>query len=410
MNHRERFLQIRDFLKPYQEIWQNEIMLMYPNPLDAFPPEWIDDLHRFQDKKDIIRLEKKDVFGLIQDPSLIEFYQKIKGLSALPAARTYPPMPEDPQTWLFITPKKQHEIRHLAPHINHLYQTKKIDQVVDIGGGIGLLAQTLSGQYQLKVASLDMDPVMQNTGKVRYGKKPKHPENQVQYLNVKVQDSGEFPELMSANVMPIGLHTCGKLALDIITVSSSKKVPVLVNFGCCYHKLDEAPGHQNISLFANAHEPLWLSQFALTLACRAHNRMNEEEYDFKIKVKHFRYAIHILLYENYGITELVTLGNSSPKLYDMTFADYVLDQFKRISLEPKHSFEELNAFFEKIKTLVEKMQTAGLIRDAFGRVLETYLLLDRAIYLEEQGYQVEVEEFFDEELSPRNIGITAILV
>jgi hypothetical protein len=38
-----------------------------------------------------------------------------------------------------------------------------------------------------------------------------------------------------------------------------------------------------------------------------------------------------------------------------------------------------------------------------------HILLDRAIYLEEQGYEVRVEEFFDEELSPRNIGITALL-
>jgi len=57
---------------------------------------------------------------------------------------------------------------------------------------------------------------------------------------------------------------------------------------------------------------------------------------------------------------------------------------------------------------VGQMITAGLIRNALGRALEIYLLLDRAIYLEEQGYKVKVEEFFDEELSPRNIGITAV--
>ena len=73
MNHRERFLQIKEFLKPYQRIWENEIMLMYPTPLDGYDLEWIEDLRRFQDKKDVIRLEKKDVLDYIENPKLLEF-------------------------------------------------------------------------------------------------------------------------------------------------------------------------------------------------------------------------------------------------------------------------------------------------------------------------------------------------
>jgi hypothetical protein len=64
---------------------------------------------------------------------------------------------------------------------------------------------------------------------------------------------------------------------------------------------------------------------------------------------------------------------------------------------------------EQIQVMIQRMLAAGLIRNALGRVLEVYLQLDRAIYLEEMGYTVQVEEFFDEELSPRNIGITACL-
>ena len=111
MNHRERLLQIRDFLKPYQEIWQNEIMLMYPEPLKGHSLEWIEDLRRFQNKPDVIRLEKKDVFDYIQNPSLIEFYKKLEELGQLPQVRSYPPMPENSFTWLYIIPKKQHEIK-----------------------------------------------------------------------------------------------------------------------------------------------------------------------------------------------------------------------------------------------------------------------------------------------------------
>ena len=88
-----------------------------------------------------------------------------------------------------------------------------------------------------------------------------------------------------------------------------------------------------------------------------------------------------------------------------------MEQFKRIKLSPRHTKNELDDFFdnEDLKILIQRMLAAGLIRNALGRVMEVYLILDRAIYLEEQGYEVLVQEFFDEELSPRNIGITATL-
>lgn len=408
MNHRQRFQEILDFLKPYQNLWQNEIMLMYPNPLEGYPMEWIEDLRRFQETQDVIRLEKKDVFGLIESPSLIAFYKRIEELSALPSIPTYAPMAENSYTWLFMIPKKQHEIRRLAPHLNHLYHTHQIEQVVDIGGGIGFLAQTINNQYRLKVTSIDMDPVLQKTGTDIHQKNAKDPENKVQYKNIKVEDKGEFVEVIKHNVMPVGLHTCGRLALDLIRVSSFSKVPALVNFGCCYHTLNKSE-LQNISDFAQSLDHLQMNTFALTLSCRAHRKMDEKDYDLKQKVKYYRYAIHILLHDLYDIKDKVSLGNSSPKLYNQSFATYVLEQFKRIKIEPRHTEEEFNVYFASpdLKVLIDRMLAAGLIRNAMGRVMELYLQLDRAIYLEEHGYEVQVQEFFEEELSPRNIGITA---
>jgi hypothetical protein len=412
MNHRERFLQIRDFLKPYQRIWQNEIMLMYPAPLEGYALEWIEELRQYQDKNDVIKLEKKEVDDLVKSPELKFFYDEIARLTQLPEAPKYPAMPEDRFTWLFIIPKKQHEIKRLAPHIHHLYQKKNIHDVIDIGGGIGLLAQTLSNYFQLNVTSIDMNSHFQKTGMERNLKNAKNPNHKVNYKNLKVSSDSEFSQLLKSNVMPVGLHTCGKLALDLIQVSSAQRVPVLVNFGCCYHTLDVSTDLQNISQFAQNNDPLWMNKFALTLSCRAHRKMDEKDYALKLKVKLFRYAIHILLFDHYEITELVTLGNSSPKLYDESFGVYVFEQLKRIGINPKHTLRELNIFFENpdLQILIERMLAAGLIRNALGRVMELYLLLDRAIFLEEKGYKVEVQEFFDEELSPRNIGITAELI
>jgi hypothetical protein len=405
MDFKKRFQEIADFLQPYQRIWQNEIMLLYPTPLDDFPKEWVEELARFKQKEDVIRLEKKEVFSFFQSPSLIAFYQRIEELATISKIPDLTPFPDDKSLFLHMIPKKQHEIKRLAPFVNDFYQTHYIAKIVDIGGGIGHLAQSLANHYDLTTTSLDMDPVMQETGRQR------QVNNKVDYIQVKVDaENSQFQTLLSSDCMTLGLHTCGPLANHQIKASCANKIKGLISFGCCYEKLQHDPNSQNISNYAkNLKNPITFNYFALTLATRAHRKMHEKDYELKLKVKFFRYAIHILLNDEYGMKELISLGNSSPKLYDESFGNYVIEQFRRINLPLHHTKDELDAYFTnpERQELIWKMLTAGLIRNAFGRLMELYILLDRALYLEEHGYKVELQEFFDEPVSPRNLGIVA---
>ena len=49
----------------------------------------------------------------------------------------------------------------------------------------------------------------------------------------------------------------------------------------------------------------------------------------------------------------------------------------------------------------------NIIRWQFGRAIELWILLDRACYLQENKNEVIIGEYFDENISPRNIGIYA---
>ena len=51
-----------------------------------------------------------------------------------------------------------------------------------------------------------------------------------------------------------------------------------------------------------------------------------------------------------------------------------------------------------------------LVRHLFRRPLEVWLLLDRALFLEEQGYQAEVGTFCPKPMTPRNLLIRAVRV
>jgi SAM-dependent methyltransferase len=55
------------------------------------------------------------------------------------------------------------------------------------------------------------------------------------------------------------------------------------------------------------------------------------------------------------------------------------------------------------------MRRLSLPRNLLGRVMELAAALDRAVFLEERGYAASVEPMFDVEVSPRNLGLIALL-
>lgn len=385
-------------------------MLQYPDPFAGYPMDWVDYLASFKDKETIIKLERKEIAGIVTHPGLIAYYKKLEELCCLPQIPEFPPIPQGPHTFLFMTPKKQYEIKRLGPYVYHFHQEHEIERIIDIGGGIGLLAQTIANQYNVDVDSLDVDPVLQKTGFDRYSSNQFLPKNKVNYHNIRVSaDELKFNQLLGPQSLSLGLHTCGGLANDQIKASVNQKIKGIINFGCCYHKLETHEWGQNISEFAKNNSPITLARFALTLSARAHRKMDEKDYDLKQKVKYYRYAMHFLLFDRYGKKEMLTLGNTHPSLYSDSFGTYALEQFKRLEIEPLESKADLEVYFEdpKIQDLIWKMIASSLIRNSMGRLLEMLILLDRAIYLEENGYRPELLEFFQEGFSPRNIGLVA---
>lgn len=60
--------------------------------------------------------------------------------------------------------------------------------------------------------------------------------------------------------------------------------------------------------------------------------------------------------------------------------------------------DEIADFYDdtEIYNQVTNMLKCGIIRSMLGKPTEVYLLIDRAIYLHENGYQVSIKEIFDE--------------
>src|SRR5690606_4752235 len=122
-----------------------------------------DEISQIEEIAKLVQLEKKFYQGVVHHPSLLEFYQEIELLTQFSSPQELPPLPEDKFSWIKIIPKKQHEIKKLAPLVDHYYRQENVERIIDIGGGIGLLSQTLAKSYHHKITSLDMDQELQLT-------------------------------------------------------------------------------------------------------------------------------------------------------------------------------------------------------------------------------------------------------
>lgn len=403
MSNLARFRELSDFLLRYQEIWKNEIMLLYPRPLEHFPLIWVEDLARFHDDQILWELSLHQGLDRLRDPSLQEFFQRASELGALEQAPPLPGVNETPVSWLYMIPKKQHELARLAPLAHDVFQRAGLERVLDLGGGQGHFAQTLAHHYQIPVESIDMDETVQKTGLARQQKKWPNSPTPVNFRTHRVDAVDPFfISLMDEKTLATGLHTCGALAVSHIQAAATRRATVL-NLGCCYHKLRD--GEYDLSHEAKERALSW-NQFALTLAAGPHRKITLRDVRMRNQVKRFRYALHFLLHDEFGLREQVSLGNCPESLYFGDFASYAQEQFSRLQLTAPSAMA-LNAYQAdpQRQAMIHQMITVGLARDALGRPLEVYLLLDRALWLEECGYQVHLQEVFDPHVSPRNIAL-----
>ena len=88
------------------------------------------------------------------------------------------------------------------------------------------------------------------------------------------------------------------------------------------------------------------------------------------------------------------------------FSDYCRDlaELKGIELHGDIDWRTLEAAGWRRLAEVRNLE---LVRGLFRRPLEMWLLLDRALYLEEQGYRVRLGTFCSRSLTPRNLLLLA---
>lgn len=390
---REHFSSIADFLREWDFLYDKEFLKKYPNPYPKQISEWIREISSW-DPAQFAALESSPHEDLVEGPSFKTYLETIRKLSEL-ENREQTPKELGRELNLKISEKKQHELELVKAIVNH----DSYDEIIDVGGGVGYLSCSLLEDSQLKSICIDMNSDLQSAGE-RFSSKALGEKSQnIKFINAKFDDQLSLDNL-SANSMAISLHGCGKLSSDVIKFAISNSLKGVLNFGCCYHKLE---GAYNLSAFSKNNNLVFTTN-ALHLASRCARQVSSEDIVTRMRFKRYRYSLHYYLYQNFGKT-FSALGNAKKTDYTGSFSKYA----KKFAPEHLSNIldSDLDAFFEDLNT-VETFKAnfaADLIRLFLGRLIELYIVLDRAIFLEESGRDVQVVEVFDRKLSPRNIMI-----
>lgn len=404
--------QLHDFLKETQKIWEYEIMDYYPESLEHFNPEWLTLLSELN-LEQLHQIESKNVIPEIVGSGLDHFITKINQLITVDKIENIPQKKLEDWAFIDVKAKKKHEILKLAPYIEKISNENNLQNMIDIGGGVGHLARIVAQYYGLETISLDMDKNFQSIGELR-ANKYRQPANAktLKFLNLKFGDhegNKQLKKYFKDRTLTFGLHTCGPLAISLIETHQECNGTALINFGCCYHKLAK-DNKFPFSHFYNSNFHLNFTLYAYTLATRAHGKTSFDEFKLKTQVKNYRQALHLLLIDKFNRNDILDVGEVHTREYQLPFSQYALSRLEALKLKHQLSAMELEAFFasKEIQKTLKKMLAANIIRWLLGRCLEIYLLIDRVYYLEDLGHETTLLEFFDENISPRNLGIVAI--
>jgi len=202
----------------------------------------------------------------------------------------------------------------------------------------------------------------------------------------------------------VALHACGDLHVHLLRVASQQGCRHLAVAPCCYNRI-QAEHYQPLSTAAQ-HSPLHLSLTDLGLPL-------SETVTAGARVRHQRdcsmarrLGFDLLQRQQRQCDDYLPTPSLPVAWLSKPFEQYCRDlaELRQLELTLSPDWEALEAAGWQRLAEVRNLER---VRNLFRRPLELWLVLDRALFLEEQGYTVRLGTFCDYPLTPRNLLLLA---
>jgi hypothetical protein len=210
------------------------------------------------------------------------------------------------------------------------------------------------------------------------------------------------PAALSADRDAIALHACGSLTERLLVQGTLRGCATLAASPCCYHRTEDET-YRPLSTVAQAQDPA-LSRAHTHFCTVVENTASPKVRRRRRTELAWRHGLDLLLREATGVDAYRPLHSVPRQWKDLPFEDFVERMVERhgLALPPRWDAGTAEAAgWERARQSRAYALPPGLFR----RVIELYIVLDRAQWLLEQGRTAQVGTFCPPEITHRNLLI-----
>ncbi len=387
----QRFESLDTWLKTHTQLWQFDTFALLDNPWKNTYPELsaLLEQNSLEKENDSFYAE---VFRLCPDLKNALSFSKPDLLDKSPQRTLTNDVPNYVSAG--IKGRKWSQIQAFVA------LTPKAESYVEWCAGKGHLGKLLAFQDGKLVHSLEWQKTLCEAGEQETNKL-KLPQT---FIHADVL-KGEGQLALANAHCAVALHACGDLHRELIQQAIVANTDKLCLSPCCYH-LTKDEFYRPLSQCAKQSQ-LNLRQADLKLAVKEVVTAGAREQRLKQLELTYRLGFDSWQRSARQQDEYLPVPSIQKAILKQGFTAFCLwaaEQKGLLHLQAQLPFEGFEAIGQ---TRYQQIQKLEAISQLFRPALEYWLVLDRAIYLEENGYQVEIGKFCDKSLTPRNWMIRA---
>ncbi len=414
-----QFLEFHDVLTSFKSYWHyrpfSQCSALDEAPWAQSSPQIVDRFKRFN-LDDWAHFED----GLVGEESLdflITLDPRFKVLKDLPFRKLTNASQVD---FIHNAKIKQRKNEQLLALIDHLPQSLP-PHILEWCGGKGFLSRLLRIEQKIQSATIiDWDSHLIQAGKdlrdIDLDTNLNIDQiNELAY-HYEVLDamSPQAVERLHQHQCIFAIHACGCLHRRVIEQAQVNLHKTLVIAPCCYH-LDTLDEYEPMSKIAQKYtqsetQGFTLNRYLLRLATQQRTHASERRQVLRQRAAAFRLGFEQLLL-HLGFTDIHQFPSLSRAQQRQNFREVCLSFASALSLHPQPFQACSDADYDRFERLGHErlLQIIPLeqMRHVFRKSLEYWLCLDRCLALIDKGFDVQLTQFCDLQVTPRNLMITA---
>ncbi|QWA28303.1 methyltransferase [Pseudomonas sp. RC3H12] len=198
----------------------------------------------------------------------------------------------------------------------------------------------------------------------------------------------------------VALHACGDLHVRLLQLASQQGCRQIAVAPCCYNRI-QGKRYQPLSGAAQA-SALALTQEDLGLPLSEAVTSSQRTRRQRDQSMARRLGFDLLQRQQRDVDEYLPTPSLPVSWLAKPFEHYCRDlaELKQLTINDQPDWVALEAAGQQRLAQVRNLEQ---VRNLFRRPLEMWLVLDRALFLQEQGYSVRLGVFCDYPLTPRNL-------